>query len=152
TAATTTATTTTGTTTTAATTTATTTTVTTTTATTSTASTTSTTTSTSTTTTTQPAGEFTRTLGFYKSHPAITESILNSGALTVCGFTISDVGVDDAHSAIEALCVTPQGDQQLQLIRQLVTAALNGAGGGAQFAQLAACNAICQDPNASADD
>jgi len=36
-----------------------------------------------------------------------------------------------------------------QLVRQLLTAALNMAAGGATFPNFAACNAVCQDPGAS---
>ena len=50
---------------------------------------------------------------------------------------------------MEALCVKIGGDQRLQLVRQLLTAALNMAAGGATFPNFAACNAVCQDPGAS---
>jgi hypothetical protein len=104
----------------------------------------------STTTTTLQAALFTRTIGFYKTHPAITAQILASaGPLTVCGKPIANVSVGSASSAIEALCVSPRGNQQLQLIRQLTGAALNIAAGGAPWSGFAACNAACADPNAS---
>jgi hypothetical protein len=110
-----------------------------------------TTTTVATTTTTTLAGDgFTRTLGFYKNHPAVTAAILTAaGPLTVCGFTISNIDVDDARSALEAMCVSPQGDQRLQLVRQLTAASLSMAAGGATFADLAACNAVCADAGAS---
>ena len=57
--------------------------------------------------------------------------------------------MNDGHSALEALCVNIGGDQRLQLVRQLLTAALNMAAGGATFPNFAACNAVCQDPGAS---
>jgi hypothetical protein len=69
----------------------------------------------------------------------------------VCGRKITDVDVDHAHSALEALCVSPKGNQRLQLARQLLTAALNGAGGGAKFTDFAACNAICTNAASSKD-
>jgi len=117
---------------------------------TSTSSTTTTSTTTSTTTTTLSGGQFTRTPGFYKNHPAITQSILSAaGGLSVCGHVISDVDVNDAHSALEALCVSVQGDQRLQLVRHLVAAALNMAAGGASFSDFASCDSVCQNGSAS---
>src|SRR6266481_590475 len=102
------------------------------------------------TTTTTLAALFTRTPGFYKNHPDITQQILASvGGFNICGHAITDVGVNDGHSALEALCVNIGGDQRLQLVRQLLTAALNMAAGGATFPNFAACNAVCQDPGAS---
>jgi len=102
------------------------------------------------TTTTTLAALFTRTPGFYKNHPDITQQILSSvGGFSICGHAITDVGVNDGHSALEALCINIRGDQRLQLVRQLLTAALNMAAGGAIFPNFAACNAVCQDPLAS---
>jgi hypothetical protein len=79
----------------------------------------------------------------------VTAQILAGGALAVCGGTISDIDIGHAHSALEAMCVAPQGDQRLQLVRQLTAAALNRAAGGAPF-DLAACNAVCADATATA--
>ncbi len=111
-----------------------------------------TTTTSSTTTTTQP-NAWTRTPGFWKNHPSITLSILNSaGGLDVCGIHVTNVNVDSLHSALELMCIAVEGDTRLQLARTLMAAALNAAGGGAQFPRFAACNAICADPNASGDD
>ena len=94
---------------------------------------------------------FTRTVGFWKNRPDLTQSIITAagGSLTVCGQTITDVAVDDAHSALEAMCGPDQGNDRFQCCRQLMAATLNGAAGGAVFADLAACNATCGDPNAS---
>jgi len=64
----------------------------------------------------------------------------------VCGTTLTGVGIDDAQSALEALCISPLGDLRLQLTRQLTAAALSAAGGGASFVDFAMCNAICADP------
>ena len=114
------------------------------------ASTTTTPASTSTSTTTPSGGAFTRTVGFYKTHPAITESILSShGPLTVCGQVVLDVDIGHAHSALEIMCVTPQGDVRLQLARQLMAAALTQAAGGAPI-DLGPCEAVCA--NAAATD
>jgi hypothetical protein len=106
--------------------------------------------STTTSTTLPGGGAFTRTIGFYKTHPAVTQQILDAhGPLSVCGRTLTDTDVAHAHSALEALCGSPQGDQRLQLVRQLTGAALSTAAGGAQF-DPRACNAVCQDPAATA--
>jgi hypothetical protein len=104
----------------------------------------------STTTSTLGGGRFTRTPGFYKNHPAVTQSILSAaGGVSVCGHVISDVDVNHGHSALEALCVSVQGDQRLQLVRQLVTAALNVAAGGAAFSDFTSCDAVCRDGGAT---
>src|SRR5262245_30608774 len=116
-------------------------------------STTTTHTTTSGTTTTIAHGYWTRTAGFYKTHPAITESILTAaGGVTACGHAITDVDVDHGHSAIEGLCVSPHGDSRLQLTRQLITAGLNEAAGGALFPDLVRCNALCANPASSSLD
>lgn len=99
-----------------------------------------------------PNTGFTRTLGFYKNHPDITQALIAQagGTLNVCGRTITDIAINDSHSALEALCVTPAGDQRLQLVRQLTAAALNvAAGSTAVFSNLASCNATCADANAT---
>jgi hypothetical protein len=122
--------------------------------TTTTSSSTTTTSATSSTTSTTAPCNFTRTPGFWKNHPTITQAVLDAnGGLTVCGHQIIDVHVDHGHSALEGLCVAPQGDQRLQLFRQLLAAALNmGAGSCATFAEFTACDTICQIPNATIAD
>jgi hypothetical protein len=105
-----------------------------------------------TTTTTLVGGLFTRTVGFYKNHPDVTQAIIDAhGAFTICGQTISDTDVDHAHSAIEVMCVSPMGDQRLQLARQLTAAALTTLAGGGQY-DGSPCNVVCTDPNATVDD
>ena len=98
-----------------------------------------------------PAGPFTRTAGFYKNHPTITQQILNGEpGLRVCGHLITDVDVDHGHSALEAMCVSPHGYQRLHLMRQLVTAALNLlSGSSATFSNYLSCDVTCQDLDAS---
>jgi len=92
-----------------------------------------------------------RTVGFYKTHPEITQSILDAhGPIVVCGHSIADTGVGDASSALEAMCLSPQGDPRLQLGRQLTAASLTIAAGGAPF-DIGPCNATCADPNATTD-
>jgi hypothetical protein len=59
------------------------------------------------------------------------------------------VAIDDAHSALEALCGPDNGNQRFQCCRQLMAAALNSASGGATFSDFASCNAICGNPNSS---
>jgi hypothetical protein len=105
---------------------------------------------TTTTSTTLPGGGgFTRTIGFYRTHPSITGAILAAeGPLVVCGHALVDVDVNHGHSALEALCVVPHGDQRLQLMRQLTGASLSVAAGGAPI-DLGPCNAVCADPAAT---
>jgi hypothetical protein len=51
-------------------------------------------------------GGFTRTLGFFKTHPEVTQAIIaDAGGLAVCGRALANVAVDHAESAVEALCV-----------------------------------------------
>jgi hypothetical protein len=72
--------------------------------------------------------------------------------LEICGEVIISTGVDDANSALEAICTNVQGVQERQLARQLTAAALNcvitGSGGdcgGAASASLfAGCNQTCE--------
>jgi hypothetical protein len=59
------------------------------------------------------------------------------------------VAIDDAHSALEALCGPDHGNQRFQCCRQLMAAGLNAAAGGASFADFASCNAICGNPASS---
>ena len=93
---------------------------------------------------------FTRTPGFYKNHPTITQAILDAaGGVDVCGEHITNTATDDAHSALEALCVAIQGTTKLQLARELMAAALNGASGGNVFGNYALCNAVCTNPSAT---
>jgi cysteine-rich repeat protein len=108
-----------------------------------------------------------RTAGFYATHAAekllprggltlnITQDLLDAPAspLTICGVPIESTNLNDGSSALEALCVSPQGAQELQLIRQLTAAGLNcilsGAGidcsnSGVEFL-FADCDATCLD-------
>ncbi len=90
--------------------------------------------------------EICRTPGFWGTHggiekggPNITQAVLNeTGPISICGVTISTTDLT-ATSAIEAICVSPKGQQTLQLARQLTAAALNcgmtnsvSCGGGGQ--------------------
>ena len=106
-----------------------------------------------------------RSSGFYGTHaranPAkpgsknITQAIINAGggSLNVCGECINaTVPVNNAASAVEALCVSPQGTIVLQNVRQLTALALNciitGAGddcsGSASLGALFSdCNNAC---------
>ena len=100
-----------------------------------------------------PRGGFTRTPGFYKNRPVITLAILNgAGGLDVCGVHITNVDVDSASSALEAMCVSIEGTTKLQLARSLMAAALTQAAGGATFGGFALCDGVCQDPAASKDE
>ena len=81
-------------------------------------------------------GEFCRTAGFWSTHTDstgekacaqnITQAVLDAGGgLVICGETIDDTDVDSANSAVEAMCVAVQGQQERQLARQLTAAGLN---------------------------
>lgn len=106
-------------------------------------------------------GEFCRTAGFWSTHTGsgdkacaqnITQAVLDAGGpLNICGELICNTEVDDASSAVEAMCVAVQGQQERQLARQLTAAALNcivtnGSADctGVSIADaFAACNTIC---------
>jgi hypothetical protein len=77
-----------------------------------------------------------RTPGFWGTHGGveksrsqnITQAVIDmaGGSLSICGTTItSSPAVGDGNSALEAICVSPRGDQTLQLARQLTSLALN---------------------------
>jgi hypothetical protein len=97
---------------------------------------------------------FTRTVGFWKNHPALTQQVITDagGKLVVCGEDITNVAIDDAKSALEAMCGSANGNFEFQCCRQLTAASLNGAAGGATFFDLAHCNDVCGDPNSSKAD
>ncbi len=104
--------------------------------------------------------EICRTPGFWGTHAGtakagssnITQAVLNKVASAqICGKSIFNTNVASANSAVEAMCVSPKGDQRLQLARQLTSAALNCimSGGGATCtgvsiqSTFAACNDTC---------
>ena len=80
-----------------------------------------------------------RTPGFWGTHAAdgtdnprkpkannITQYFLDqAGGLTICGTYLDNTDAGNQHSALEALCVAPRGEQRLQLGRQLTAAYLN---------------------------
>jgi len=109
-----------------------------------------------------------RTPGFYGAHADdskknsnnITQAIITAGggSLAICGETITNTDVDDDESAVEAICVSPEGTQRLQLARQLTAAALNCiiSGGGADCngvgiyeTRFQECNAACAASSSS---
>jgi cysteine-rich repeat protein len=120
---------------------------------------------------TPPEGgaELCRTPGFWATHACgayggftqcekanssnITQTVINDcgGCLDVCGDVITNTGVLNADSALEAMCVSPRGAQILQLVRQLTAAALNccisasdaSCGGVSVEPVFSACNAAC---------
>jgi hypothetical protein len=82
--------------------------------------------------------EICRTPGFWGTHAAetrkgrkttrnITQEVIDAALMSpmVCGQPIETTAVDRADSALEGMCVSPRGDQRLQLIRQLTAASLN---------------------------
>ncbi len=96
-----------------------------------------------------------RTPGFWSTHGEITLDLLNlAGGITVCGKPITDIDVGQKDSALEALCVAVQGNQKLQLARQLTSAKLNcllnSDGTDADCtdaieAKIKQCDAVCTD-------
>ncbi len=101
-----------------------------------------------------------RTAGFWGTHGGdekggtnITLGViaLAPQGLAVCGRTVNNTTVLALSSALEALCVSPQGDALQQLARQLTAAALNCALSGAATGcdgvpgaeSFAACNDVC---------
>jgi hypothetical protein len=83
-----------------------------------------------------PKDEICRTPGFWGTHAGtekegksqnITQALIDSvgGCLEVCGEVITTTEVGNAGSALEAICVSPRGNQKLQLARQLMAMALN---------------------------
>jgi hypothetical protein len=85
--------------------------------------------------------EICRTPGFWGTHGGvekeerstnITLALLDAynaanvgNELTICGVPITNTDCGSPNSALEAICVSPKGDQTLQLARQLTAAALN---------------------------
>ncbi len=110
-----------------------------------------------------------RTPGFWGTHGGeekprsqnITQALIDfAGGLSICGESIINTDVDDAASAIEAICKHVAGKIERQLARQLTAAALNCviSGGGADCAGsplyssiFSSCNDICADKNGGAD-
>ena len=111
-----------------------------------------------------PAGEeICRTKGFWKNHSCpqtgcekdhsvnITQAVIEAagGSIAVCGKTLTNTDVNDAMSALEALC--GEGGGVTQLTSQLTAAALNCVitSGNANCSDVsiadtfAACNAAC---------
>lgn len=99
-----------------------------------------------------------RSPGFWGTHGGITQQALAlaGGCVEVCGEVVTSglaSSVGSANSALEAICVSPRGKQQLQLARQLTAMALNCAvsgfggdcAGDAALATLFGdCNAACR--------
>ncbi len=105
-----------------------------------------------------------RTGGFWATHARanpkksasknITQAVINAGggSLDICGECINaTVPINNAASAVEAMCVRPTGNTVLQLARQLTAAALNCiiSGGGSDCScsetedLFADCNNAC---------
>jgi hypothetical protein len=98
-------------------------------------------------------------------YPTPTDFIINPngkyGELNICGERIVNTRLNDAASALEGMCVSPEGDQRLQLVRQLTAASLNcvlsggnpeciGVDGPSNIsveALFAACNTACSGPD-----
>ncbi|MDZ4348830.1 MAG: hypothetical protein U1A22_04770 [Xanthomonadaceae bacterium] len=114
--------------------------------------------------------EICRTPGFWSTHAGteknkasnLTQLTIDAagGSLSICGTTIDNTTVGSAFSALEAMCVSPKGDQRLQLARQLTAMALNCvvSGGGADCSGTSgeslfqAANEACANGVANAGD
>ena len=110
-----------------------------------------------------------RTAGFWSTHAGvekpqsrnITLEVLNyqAGDPVICGEVINNTTLKSLTSALEALCVSPQGQQELQLARQLTAMSLNCvmSGGGSDcsltvnFADFTTCNELCEEFVVNAD-
>jgi len=101
----------------------------------------STTTSSTTTSTTLPSECFTRTPGFWGTHPSVTAAVLGATGLNSCGVLITTTDSNTQGSATEDICSVGKDaktlnffPQQIQLERQCMAANLNVAatleGGG----------------------
>jgi hypothetical protein len=71
-----------------------------------------------------------RTPGFWKTHGTASQTVLNDngGCVEICGQPINNAlatSVGSANSVLEAMCISPRGEQRLQLVRQLTALALN---------------------------
>jgi hypothetical protein len=98
-----------------------------------------------------------RTPGFWKTHGSTSQSVLtaNGGCVEICGEVITTAtanSVGSANSVLEAMCISPRGEQRLQLVRQLTALALNcgvsgfglDCGSNAGLDSLfSSCNAAC---------
>jgi len=98
-----------------------------------------------------------RTPGFWKTHGSVSQSVItaNGGCMEICGEVITTAtagSVGSANSVLEAMCISPRGEQRLQLVRQLTALALNcgvsgfglDCGGNAGLDSLFTdCNAAC---------
>ena len=104
--------------------------------------------------------EICRTPGFWGTHAGTEKrnstdlalAVINyAGGFEVCGEPITTTDVPDVESSTEAICVSPSGEQRLQLARHLTAAALNCivSGGGADCTGIsigpdwAAANDVC---------
>ncbi len=109
-----------------------------------------------------PVEAICRTPGFWGTHGGteknksqnITQAVIDAagGCLNVCGEIITNTEKDNAESALEAICVSVKGQQELQLARQLTSMALNCvisgfgpdcAGDEALFELFGRCNDAC---------
>jgi hypothetical protein len=83
-------------------------------------------------------GDTCRSAGYYGSHAGdddgegnVTGTIAAAcGCALVCGEVLSNTEVNDADSYLEALCVSPRGDDRLPVARQLAALSLNCCASG----------------------
>jgi len=102
-----------------------------------------------------PVEDICRTPGFWGTHAGteksgsknITQTVLDdAGGVMVCGQLIDTTVTLRADSAVEGICVSPSGEERLQLARHLTAAALNCVISGddcSAAALIATCNGVC---------
>jgi hypothetical protein len=107
-----------------------------------------------------------RTPGFWKTHGTASQTVLdqNGGCVEICGAAIDTATADSvgsSSSVLEAMCISPRGEQRLQLVRQLTALALNcgvsgfglDCGSNAGLDSLfTKCNAACLANNSDIGD
>ena len=89
----------------------------------------------------------------------ITQQVIDAagGCLEICGERITNTALDNADSALEAMCVNVGGVRERQLARQLTAAALNCvmSGGGSACSGISIesffteCNSVCAGTSAT---
>lgn len=108
--------------------------------------------------------EVCRSAGFWGTHAGsdrwggrnITQAVIDAAdGLEICGKFIDGTSIAIAGSALEAMCLSPRGDQRLQLARQLTATSLNCVmSGGGPFCEGVSieetfnrCNDLCAAGN-----
>jgi hypothetical protein len=84
----------------------------------------------------------------------ITQMVLDqAGGVMVCGQLVDTTAILRQDSAVEGICVSPSGEEKLQLARQLTAAALNCVISGEDCSAselIETCNSVCLGSTAKA--